>query len=67
MRYRKLPLQIRRRVQDYYEHRYHHKLFDEDAILRELSDPLRKVGWEISKLLCFGVQHYIREKTTRVI
>ena len=45
MRYRKLPLQIRRRVQDYYEHRYHHKLFDEDAILAELSYPLREVGW----------------------
>jgi hyperpolarization activated cyclic nucleotide-gated potassium channel 2 len=49
MRYRKLPLQIRRRVQDYYEHRYHHKLFDEDAILRELSYPLREVGWSIKK------------------
>lgn len=51
MRYRKLPLQIRRRVQDYYEHRYHHKLFDEDAILRELSFPLREVRLNIIKVV----------------
>ncbi|EDO49064.1 predicted protein, partial [Nematostella vectensis] len=42
MRYRKLPLRIRLQVQDFYEHRFHHKLFDEDAILTELSKNLRE-------------------------
>ena len=44
MRYRKLPLRIRLKVEDYYEHRFHHKLFDEDIILNELSKALREVN-----------------------
>lgn len=44
MRYRKLPLRIRLKVEDYYEHRFHHKLFDEDIILSELSKALRVVN-----------------------
>ena len=43
MRYRKLPLRLRLKVEDYYEHRFHHKLFDEDMILSELSKALREV------------------------
>ena len=43
MRYRKLPLRLRLKVEDYYEHRFHHKLFDEDMILSELSRALREV------------------------
>ena len=43
MRYRKLPLRMRLKVEEYYEHRFHHKLFDEDIILNELSKALREV------------------------
>ncbi|KAJ7382051.1 Potassium/sodium hyperpolarization-activated cyclic nucleotide-gated channel 3 [Desmophyllum pertusum] len=42
MRYRKLPFRIRLKVDEYYEHRFHHKLFDEDVILNELSKALRE-------------------------
>ena len=53
MRYRKLPLRIRLKVEDYYEHRFHHKLFDEDMILSELSKALRVVNihWLFTKKL----------------
>ena len=43
IRYRKLPQTIRLRVQEFYEHRYRKKYFDEDAILDELSVGLREV------------------------
>ncbi|KAK3732807.1 hypothetical protein QZH41_017708 [Actinostola sp. cb2023] len=42
MRYRRLPLPIRHRVQEFYEHRFRHKLFNEDKILGELSKTLRE-------------------------
>ena len=44
MIYRKLPPDLRRRITDYYDHRFGGKLFDEAAILSEISDSLRKVG-----------------------
>ena len=37
MRYRKLPQDIRKRVQEFYEHRYRKKFFNEELILQELS------------------------------
>ena len=43
MRYRKLPQSIRVRVQEFYEHRYRKKYFDEDVILDEISGGLREV------------------------
>jgi len=43
MIYRKLPAELRRRITDYYEHRFGGKLFDEAAILSEISESLRKV------------------------
>lgn len=43
MRYRKLPQGIRLRVQEFYEHRYRKKYFDEELILNELSAGLREV------------------------
>lgn len=49
MRYRKLPFRIRLKVDEYYEHRFHHKLFDEDVILNELSKALREVNSSSSK------------------
>ncbi|XP_078697615.1 potassium/sodium hyperpolarization-activated cyclic nucleotide-gated channel 2-like isoform X2 [Branchiostoma floridae x Branchiostoma belcheri] len=42
MQYRKLPVHLRTRIQDYYEYRYQGKVFDEDNILEELSIPLRE-------------------------
>ncbi|XP_067951844.1 potassium/sodium hyperpolarization-activated cyclic nucleotide-gated channel 1-like [Watersipora subatra] len=42
MIYRKLPGELRRRITDYYEHRFGGKLFNEAAILSEISDCLRK-------------------------
>lgn len=44
MAYRKLPMDLRARIQDYFEHRYQGKFFDEDSILDELSEKLREVS-----------------------
>ena len=43
MRYRKLPQDIRQRVQEFYEHRYRKKFFNEEMIMQELSAGLREV------------------------
>lgn len=43
MVWRKLPRDMRNRITEYYEHRYQGKMFDEDAILNELSERLRLV------------------------
>jgi len=40
---RKLPRQLRQRITDYYERRYHGKMFDEESILGELNECLREV------------------------
>ncbi|XP_041083021.1 potassium/sodium hyperpolarization-activated cyclic nucleotide-gated channel 1-like [Polyodon spathula] len=42
MSFHKLPADMRQKIHDYYEHRYQGKMFDEDSILGELSDPLRE-------------------------
>ena len=44
MSFHKLPPDTRQRIHDYYEHRYQGKMFDEDSILGELSEPLREVS-----------------------
>ncbi|CAF0815980.1 unnamed protein product [Brachionus calyciflorus] len=41
MVWRKFPRDLRNRITEYYEHRYQGKMFDEDAILNELSERLR--------------------------
>lgn len=43
MSFHKLPPDLRQRIHDYYEHRFQGKMFDEDSILGELSDPLKEV------------------------
>ena len=43
MSYRKLPRNLRQRIADYYEHRYHGKMFDERNILDELNECLKEV------------------------
>ncbi|XP_041074074.1 potassium/sodium hyperpolarization-activated cyclic nucleotide-gated channel 4-like [Polyodon spathula] len=42
MSFHKLPADMRQKIHDFYEHRYQGKMFDEDSILGELSDPLRE-------------------------
>jgi hypothetical protein len=44
MVWRKFPRDLRNRITEYYEHRYQGKMFDEDAILSELSERLRLVN-----------------------
>ena len=41
---RKLPRLLRQRISDYYERRYHGKMFDEANILGELNECLREVS-----------------------
>lgn len=45
MTYRKLPRNMRRKIADYYEHRYQGKMFDETSILAEVNECLRKVNF----------------------
>lgn len=49
MSFHKLPADMRQRIHDYYEHRYQGKMFDEESILGELSEPLREVRREAAK------------------
>ncbi|KAK2186537.1 hypothetical protein NP493_197g04002 [Ridgeia piscesae] len=42
MSYRKLPRNLRQKINNYYEHRYQGKMFDEARILGELNDCLRE-------------------------
>ncbi|XP_067832114.1 potassium/sodium hyperpolarization-activated cyclic nucleotide-gated channel 4-like [Heptranchias perlo] len=44
MSFHKLPAEMRQRIHEYYEHRYQGKMFDEENILGELSEPLREVS-----------------------
>lgn len=44
MSFHKLPADTRQRIHEYYEHRYQGKMFNEESILGELSEPLREVG-----------------------
>ncbi|KAM4690184.1 potassium/sodium hyperpolarization-activated cyclic nucleotide-gated channel 3 [Rhinophrynus dorsalis] len=42
MSFHKLPPDTRQRIHEYYEHRYQGKMFDEENILGELSEPLNE-------------------------
>lgn len=58
MSFHKLPADMRQRIHDYYEHRFQGKMFDEENILGELSDPLKEVFSQylhflVCKELCF--------------
>lgn len=45
MNYRQLPDKIKKRVANYYEHKYHQgRFFDENRVLSEVSVPLRDVS-----------------------
>jgi len=54
MSYRKLPRNLRQRIADYYEHRYHGKMFDERNILDELNDCLKEVKYRVSAMFKSG-------------
>ncbi|XP_061753475.1 potassium/sodium hyperpolarization-activated cyclic nucleotide-gated channel 1-like isoform X3 [Nerophis ophidion] len=49
MSFHKLPADVRQKIHDYYEQRFQGKMFDEDSILGELSDPLKE-GWHFRDL-----------------
>ncbi|KAG7214669.1 hypothetical protein INR49_010561 [Caranx melampygus] len=53
MSFHKLPADFRQKIHDYYEHRYQGKMFDEESILGELSEPLREeiVNFNCRKLV----------------
>ncbi|XP_061111998.1 potassium/sodium hyperpolarization-activated cyclic nucleotide-gated channel 1-like [Conger conger] len=42
MSFHKLPSDMRQKIHEYYEHRYQGKMFDEENILGELSEPLKE-------------------------
>ncbi|RXM33113.1 Potassium/sodium hyperpolarization-activated cyclic nucleotide-gated channel 4 [Acipenser ruthenus] len=42
MSFHKLPGDVRQRIHEYYEHRFQGKMFDEENILGELSEPLKE-------------------------
>uniref|UniRef100_A0A8C5BNV9 Cyclic nucleotide-binding domain-containing protein n=1 Tax=Gadus morhua TaxID=8049 RepID=A0A8C5BNV9_GADMO len=42
MSFHKLPADVRQKIHEYYEHRFQGKMFDEENILGELSDPLKE-------------------------
>lgn len=48
MSFHKLPADVRQRIHDYYEQRFQGKMFDEDSILGELSDPLKEVCYSFN-------------------
>lgn len=51
MRYRKLPATTQTRIRDYYGHKYQGKMFNEDAILSELSDCLKLVCTQVVTIM----------------
>lgn len=56
MSFHKLPADMRQRIHDYYEHRYQGKMFDEESILGELSEPLREVRRGCKWAVCVPVR-----------
>lgn len=54
MRYRKLPQDLRLKVQEYYEHRFRKKFFNEESILKELSKGLK----EVCKIMCTDLEEW---------
>ena len=54
MSFHKLPGDTRQRIHEYYEHRYQGKMFDEENILGELSEPLKEVRAGTPVLVTWG-------------
>ncbi|XP_043971917.1 potassium/sodium hyperpolarization-activated cyclic nucleotide-gated channel 3-like isoform X2 [Gambusia affinis] len=53
MSFHKLPADLRQKIHEYYEHRFQGKMFDEENILGELSEPLKEeiVGFNCRSLV----------------
>lgn len=64
MSFHKLPADVRQRIHDYYEHRFQGKMFDEDSILGELSDPLKEVCY-LLKLFFISVHLFIQFESSQ--
>lgn len=64
MSFHKLPADVRQRIHDYYEHRFQGKMFDEDSILGELSDPLKEVCYFLN-LFFISVHLFIQFESSR--
>ncbi|RXM98445.1 Potassium/sodium hyperpolarization-activated cyclic nucleotide-gated channel 4 [Acipenser ruthenus] len=62
MSFHKLPADMRQKIHDYYEHRYQGKMFDEESILGELSDPLR----ECLNFLYLGCVHAVKSVLPKI-
>jgi len=56
---------LRQRIADYYEHRFHGKMFDERNILGELNECLREVIWSYTNLLFICTENIIQVRTGR--
>ena len=57
MSFRKLPRELRVKINDYYEHRFRGKMFDEETILNELSTCLREVSFNLVVMLDWSHVH----------
>ena len=57
MQYRRLPKNLRVRIRDYYETRYHGKMFDEETIMSELSQNLRE------EIINYNCRHLVKAVT----
>lgn len=57
MSFHKLPADLRQKIHEYYEHRFQGKMFDEENILGELSEPLKEVINSQTPTLLLPVAH----------
>lgn len=63
MSFHKLPADVRQRIHDYYEQRFQGKMFDEDSILGELSDPLKEVCYLLTPPQSTSINVFEKNKT----
>ena len=64
MSFHKLPADFRQKIHDYYEHRYQGKMFDEESILGELSEPLREVRRTSNVVPAFSLTFVVPDMLT---
>ncbi|KAK8770345.1 hypothetical protein V5799_013179 [Amblyomma americanum] len=67
MQYRRMPKELRFRVRNYFEHRHEGKAFDEDAILAELSQPLRESNYGMAFYAAQDVMKHNCRATLRAV
>lgn len=59
MSFHKLPADVRQKIHEYYEHRFQGKMFDEENILGELSEPLKEVIYSHRKSTCLSCKYLV--------